>query len=47
MLGLIPSDTILDTEGLTTDNSSTVTTTYSSTTTIGTTPRAADRASAT
>ena len=45
--GLIPTDTILHTEGLTTDNSSTVTTTFTSTTTIGTTPRAADRASAT
>ena len=37
VLGLLPSDQILDTEGLTTDNSSTVTTTFTSTTTIGTT----------
>ena len=44
---LIPSDTILQQNGLTTDNSSTVTLTYSSTSTIGTTALAADRASAT
>jgi hypothetical protein len=37
VLGLMPSDQILVTEGLTTDNSSTVTTTFTSTTTIGTT----------
>ena len=39
VLGLLPSDQILDTEGLTTDNSSTVTTTFTSTTTIGTTAK--------
>ena len=39
VLGLLPSDQMLDTEGLTTDNSSTVTTTFTSTTTIGTTPQ--------
>ncbi len=37
VLALLPSDQILETEGLTTDNSSTVTTTFTSTTTIGTT----------
>jgi hypothetical protein len=37
VLGLLPSDQMLDTEGLTTDNSSTVTTTFTSTSTIGTT----------
>ena len=37
VLALLPSDTITEQEGLTTDNSSTVTLTYSSTSTIGTT----------
>jgi hypothetical protein len=37
VLALLPSDQMLETEGLTTDNSSTVTTTFTSTTTIGTT----------